>query len=121
MKHLYSCLNWQIKGIASKNCYEKSFWNVSFSVAIISAKNLQITDSQKKSKKRKKLTMVEKSWNCGAFIESTAEGDMGVYGIAVLSFFFKRYFGDFDFNVRYYGIILPCGMPFFILLGNGIR
>ena len=31
--------------------------------------------------------MVEKSWNCGAFIESTAEGDIGVYGIAVLSFF----------------------------------
>ena len=50
---------------------------------------------------------------------SKREGDMGVYGIAVLSFFFKRYFGDFDFdfNVRYCGIILPCGMRFFILLG----
>ena len=29
------------------------------------------------------------------------EGDIGVYGIAVLIFFFKRYFGNFDFNVRY--------------------
>ena len=36
---------------------------------------------------------------------------MGVFGIAVLGFFFKRYFG----------IIQPCGMRFFILLANGIR
>ena len=28
-------------------------------------------------------------------------GDMGFHGIAVLSFFFKRYFGIFDFNVQY--------------------
>ena len=33
------------------------------------------------------------------------EGDMGVYGIAVLGFFFMRYFGNFNFNVRYCGII----------------
>ena len=32
------------------------------------------------------------------------ERDMGVYGIAVLSFF-MRYFGNFNFNVRYCGII----------------
>ena len=44
------------------------------------------------------------------------EGDIGVYGIAVLSFFFKRYLGNFDFN-----IIQPSGMRFFILLGNGIQ
>ena len=36
---------------------------------------------------------------------------MGAYGIAVLSFFFKGYFGNLDFNVRYCGIIYPCGMP----------
>ena len=46
---------------------------------------------------------------------------MGVYGIAVLSFFFKRYFGNLDFNVRYCGIIQSCGMRFFILLANGIH
>ena len=49
------------------------------------------------------------------------EGDMGVYGIEVLSFFFKRYFGNFDSNVRYCGIIQPCGMRFFILQANGIQ
>ena len=50
------------------------------------------------------------------------EGDMGVYGIAVLSFFFKRYFGNFDFNVRYCGIIQPRGVRFFVLLAiHGIR
>ena len=36
----------------------------------------------------------------------------------VLSFFSS---GNFDFNVRYCGIIQPCGMRFFILLANGIR
>ena len=51
---------------------------------------------------------------------------MGVYGIAVSCCgielcFFKGYFGNFDFNVRYFGIIQPCGMRFFILLVNGIR
>ena len=46
---------------------------------------------------------------------------MGVYGIALLSFFFKRYFGNLDFNVRYCGIIQPFGMRFFIFLANGIR
>ena len=30
---------------------------------------------------------------------------MGVHGIAVLSFCFKRYVGIFDFDVRYSGII----------------
>ena len=34
---------------------------------------------------------------------------------------FKRYFGNFDFNVRYCGIIQPRGVRFFILLANGIR
>ena len=38
-----------------------------------------------------------------------------------IELFFKRYFGNFDFNVRYCGIIQPCGMRFFILLANGIR
>ena len=28
-------------------------------------------------------------------------GDMGVYGIAGIGLFFMRYFGNFDFNVRY--------------------
>ena len=50
--------------------------------------------------------------------QSIMEGDMGVYGIEL---FFKQYFGNFDFNVRYCGIIQPCGMRFFILLVNGIR
>ena len=35
------------------------------------------------------------------------KGDMGVYGTEVLSFFFKCYFGNFDFNVQYCGIIWP--------------
>ena len=30
-----------------------------------------------------------------------------------IELFFKRYFGNFDFNVRYYGIIQSCGMRFF--------
>ena len=34
-----------------------------------------------------------------------AEGDMGVYGIAVSGFFFLWYFGNFNFHVRYCGII----------------
>ena len=38
-----------------------------------------------------------------------------------IELFFKRYFGNFDFNVRYCGIIQPCGMRCFILLANGIR
>ena len=48
---------------------------------------------------------------------------MGVYSLLaeVSQLFFKRYFGNFDFNVRYCGIIQPCGMRFFILLANGIR
>ena len=33
------------------------------------------------------------------------ERDMGAYGIAVLSFFFKRCFGNFDFKARSCGII----------------
>ena len=43
---------------------------------------------------------------------------MGVSGIQL---FFQLYFGNFDFNVRYCGIIQPCGIRFFILLVNGIR
>ena len=38
-----------------------------------------------------------------------------VYGIAVLSFFFKQYFGNFDFNVRYCSIIQSCGFSSFWL------
>ena len=38
-----------------------------------------------------------------------------------IELFFKRYFGNFDFNVRYCGFIQPCGIRFFILLANGIR
>ena len=30
-----------------------------------------------------------------------------------IELFFKRYFGNFDFNVQYCGIIQPCGMRFF--------
>ena len=44
---------------------------------------------------------------------------MGVSGIEL---FFKRYFGNFDFNVRYCSIIQPCGSRFFIPpLAKGIR
>ena len=46
---------------------------------------------------------------------------MGVYGIAVLGFFFMQYVGNFDFNVWYCGIIRPCGMRYFIILADGIR
>ena len=38
-----------------------------------------------------------------------------------IELFFKPYFGNFDFNVWYCGIIQPCGVRFFILLANGIR
>ena len=43
---------------------------------------------------------------------------MGVYGIGL---FFMRYFGNFDFNVGYCGVIYPCGMWYFIILADGIR
>ena len=48
---------------------------------------------------------------------------MGVYGIVVFSIelFFLWYFGNFNFNVRYCGIIYLCGMRFFIILADGIR
>ena len=49
------------------------------------------------------------------------EGDMGVYGIEVLSNFFQRYFGNLDYNGRYCGIIQRRGMRFFTLVANGIR
>ena len=48
----------------------------------------------------------------------------GTCGFMVLQYwaFFKQYFGNFDFNVRYCGIIQPCGMQFFILRAyNGIQ
>ena len=38
-----------------------------------------------------------------------------------IGLFFMRYFGNFDFNVRYCGIIRPCGMRYFIILADGIR
>ena len=53
--------------------------------------------------------------------QNTETSERGTWGFTVLSFFFKRYFGNFDFNVRYCGIIQPCSMLFFILLVNGIR
>ena len=34
--------------------------------------------------------------------QKVSEGDTGVYGMEL---FFKRYVGNFDFNVRYCGII----------------
>ena len=43
---------------------------------------------------------------------------MGAYGIAELNFFCKRYFGNFDFKVRYH---LALQYAVFILLVNGIR
>ena len=48
---------------------------------------------------------------------------MGVYGIVVFSIelFFLWYFGNFNFNVRYCGIIYLCGMRFFIILADGVR
>ena len=49
------------------------------------------------------------------------EGDMGVYGTEVLSFFSSGISEILISNVRYCGIIQPCGMRFFILLANGIR
>ena len=47
---------------------------------------------------------------------------MGVYRIAVLGFF-HAVFGNFDFNfnVRYCGIISLCAMRFVIILADGIR
>ena len=42
---------------------------------------------------------------------------MGVYGIAVLGFFFMRYFGNFDFNVRFAvsASLAVCGISSFWL------
>ena len=47
----------------------------------------------------------------------------GTWGLRYCSIklFFKRYFGNFDFNVRYCDIIQHCGMQFLVLLANGIR
>ena len=46
----------------------------------------------------------------------------GTCGFTVLRYwaFFKLYCGNFDFNVRCWGIIQPCGMQFFILLAKKI-
>ena len=33
-------------------------------------------------------------------------------GVSDIQLFFKRYFGNFDFDVRYCGIIQPCGIRF---------
>ena len=48
-------------------------------------------------------------------------GGHGGFRYCGIELFFTRYFGNFDFNVRYCGIIQPCGIRFFILLPNGIR
>lgn len=47
-------------------------------------------------------------------LHSVRGGSIGIYGTAVLSFFFKRYFGNFYFNVRYWGTSSPavCGFLF---------
>ena len=51
-------------------------------------------------------------------IHGGRQGGLRYCGIGL---FFKRYFGNFNFNVRYYGITDPCGVRFFILSANGIR
>ena len=40
-------------------------------------------------------------------------GKWGLLGLRYcdIELFFKRYFGNLDFKVRYCGIIYPCGMP----------
>ena len=53
--------------------------------------------------------------------QTLQEGDMGVYGIAVLAFFSCGISVILIFNVRYCAIILLCGMRFFIILADGIR
>ena len=58
----------------------------------------------------------------GSHSTKLREGDMGVYAwYCGIELFFERYFGNFYFNVRYCGIIQPCGMWCFILLANGFR
>ena len=54
-----------------------------------------------------------------AFMQSALRGGHGGLRYCGIEHFFKRYFADFVFNVRYCGIIWPCGMRSFILLGNG--
>ena len=55
-------------------------------------------------------------------IENTAfRGGHGGLRYCGIGLFFMRYFGNFDFNVRYCGIIWPCGMKYFIILADGIR
>ena len=49
------------------------------------------------------------------------EGDFKSLRYCDIELLLKRYFGNLDFNVRYCGIIQPCGMRFFIPLANGIR
>ena len=49
--------------------------------------------------------------------------DIEVCGIAVFDsffWFFLRYFGNFNFELRYCGILRTCGMRFFSIL-NGIK
>ena len=38
-------------------------------------------------------------------------GGIGGLRYCGIELFFKRYFGNLDFKVRYCGIIYPCGMP----------
>ena len=60
--------------------------------------------------------------------ESEVWDQFGVFGgghgglrYCGIGLFFMRYFGNFNFNVRYCGIIQLCGMRFFIILADGIR
>ena len=48
-------------------------------------------------------------------ITSLMEGDIGVCGI---SQFFKRYFGNFNFKLRYCGVLRICGMRYFWRFGQ---
>ena len=48
------------------------------------------------------------------------EGDIGVCGIAVLANF-MRYFGNFNLELRYCGILQTCGMRFLYVLVDDFR
>ena len=45
------------------------------------------------------------------FLTTAWKGGGGGLQYCGIELFFKRYFGNLDFEVRYRGIIYPCGMP----------
>ena len=61
--------------------------------------------------------------DCFFFQNSFNPFKRGTWGLRYcgIELFFKGYFENFDFNVRYCGIIQPGGVRFFTLLANGIR